>query len=131
MYHLRIDIPGLPSLQSGSFGTKWARRDHDKKWKDLVAWGTLGKRPKPPLERAFVICTRYSAANGPPDDDNLHSSFKPLIDGLVGNKKDPLDPVRVLADDSPKHMTAEYHWEKCPRGEGRVVIEVSEVGGRC
>lgn len=130
MYHLRIEIPGLPSLQSGAFGHWRARRSHDQRWKDLVAYETLGKRPKPPLERSFVVCTRHSAASGPPDDDNLRASFKPLIDGLVGNKKDPLDPTRVMADDSPKHMTAEYSWEKCPRGKGRVVMEVSEVGGK-
>lgn len=128
MYRLRIEIPGLPTLQSGSFGSKWARRDHDKRWKDFVRWSTAGKRPNRPLKRSVVVCTRYSGANEPPDDDNLRASFKPLIDALVGTKNDPKDRTRVIADDSPKHMTGEYHWEKCPRGEGRVVMEVLEVG---
>ena len=129
MYHLRIEIPGLPVLQSGSFGSKWARRKHDKKWKNFVGWGTYGKRPAEPLERAFVVCTRFSGSVAP-DADNLQASFKPLIDGLVGDRNDPTDRTSILADDSPEHMTAEYHWEKCPRGEGRVVIEVTEVGER-
>ena len=123
-----MEIPGIPTLQSGSFGTRYARRDHDRRWKDLVGWGTAGKRPGVPLERALVVCTRFSAASGPPDDDNLRASFKPLIDGLVGKRNDPTDPTRILTDDSPAHMTAEYYWERCPRGEGKVVIEVTEVG---
>ena len=121
MYHLRIEIPGLPQLQNGAFGHWSARRRHDARWKQLVAYKCIGQRPKDPLERAFVVCTRYSAANKAPDDDNLRASFKPLIDGLVWRGM-------ILVDDSPEHMTAEYHWEKCPRGEGRVVIEVTEVG---
>lgn len=128
MYHLRISLDGLPQLQSGSFGSRWARRDHDKRWKELVGWATVGKRPKPPLERVMVVCTRLSASNEPPDDDNLRASFKPLIDALVGKKNDPTDPTRIFVDDSPKHMTAQYHWENCPRGKGRVVIEVTEAG---
>lgn len=121
MYHLRIEIPGLPSLQSGAFGHWRARRDHDRRWKTMVHYGTFGRRPAEPLERALVVCTRYSAARSV-DRDNLVASFKPLIDALAN------DPTFVLTDDSPEHMTAEYHWEKCKRGEGRVVMEVSEVG---
>ena len=121
MYHLRIEIPGLPKLQSGSFGHWSARRRHDSRWKDLVWLETRGKWPKDPLERALVVCTRYSSARSSPDRDNLVASFKPLIDALQRT---------VIVDDSPEHMTAEYHWEKCPRGEGRVVIEVTEVGER-
>lgn len=130
MYHLRIEIPGLPKLQSGSFGHWSARRKHDSRWKQLVALETRGKRPGKPLERALVVCTRFSCASPAPDDDNLRASFKPLIDALVGNRNDPDDPTRIFADDSPEHMTAEYHWEPCPRGQGRVVIEVTEVGER-
>lgn len=130
MYHLRIEIPGLPSLQSGSFGHWSDRRKHDKRWRQLVGWETLGKRPGKPLARAFVVCTRYSATSTAPDDDNLRASFKPLIDGLVGDRNDPTDPTSILADDSPKHMTAEYHWEMCLRGGDGIVMEVSEVGER-
>lgn len=129
-YFLRIEIPGLPVLQSGSFGTRFARRKHDKRWKHLVGWATLGRRPKPPLKRAHVVCTRHSSASMPPDHDNLVHSFKCCIDGLVGDRNDPTDPTRVLADDSPKHMTAEYHWEMCLRGGDGVVIEVTELGER-
>ena len=119
MYHLRIELPGLPALQSGAFGHWSARRRHDKRWKQLVALETRGKWPREQLERAFVVCTRYSAARSSPDRDNLVASFKPLIDALQGS---------LLVNDSPEHMTAEYHWESCPRGKGRVVIEVTEVG---
>lgn len=129
MYHLKISIPGLPQLQSGSFGSRYSRRKHDKRWKDLVGWATVGKRPNPPLERVHVVCSRFSGSRRP-DETNLRASFKPLIDALVGNKKDPTDPTRIFVDDDTEHMSEEYHWEKCPRGEGRVVIEVTEVGER-
>ena len=121
MYHLRIAIPGLPSLQSGAFGHWSARRRHDSRWKQLVCIELMGKLPKERLVRAFVSCTRYSAARSSPDRDNLVASFKPLLDALQYD---------VIWEDSPEHMTAEYHWEKCGRGEGRVVIEVTEVGER-
>lgn len=130
MYHLRIEIPGLPKLQSGSFGSKWARRKHDQRWKELVGWATAGKRPGKPLERALVVCTRLSSSRKAPDDVNLRSSFKPLIDALVGNKRDPTDPTRVLVDDDTEHMVDEYHWEMCLRGGDGVVIEVTELGER-
>lgn len=121
MYHLTIELDGLPSLQSGAFGHWSARRRHDSRWKQLVALETRGKCPGEPLERALVVCTRYSCASPAPDRDNLVASFKPLIDSLQGT---------VIENDSPEHMTAEYHWENCPRGKGRVVMEVSEVGER-
>lgn len=121
MYHLRIELKGLPSLQSGAFGHWSARRRHDSRWKQLVALETRGKCPGEPLDRALVVCTRYSCASPAPDRDNLVASFKPLIDAFQGT---------VILNDSPEHMTAEYHWENCPRGKGRVVMEVSEVGER-
>ncbi len=125
MYHLRIEIPGLPRLQSGAFGHWRERRKHDSRWKQLVGYELRGKFPPKPFERAFVVCTRFSASSKAPDRDNLVASFKPLVDALV----DPPLARPVLVDDSPDHMTAEYHWEPCPRGKGRVVIEVAEVGG--
>jgi hypothetical protein len=88
-------------------------------WKQLVALETRGKAPKWLLRKSLVVCTRYSAARSSPDRDNLVASFKPLLDALQ---------YTVIENDSPEHLTAEYHWEKCGRGEGRVVIEVSEVG---
>ena len=118
-YHLIIEIPGLPQLQSGSFGHWSARRRHDARWKDLVWYELRGRLPPYALERSLIVCTRYSAARSSPDRDNLVASFKPLLDALQGH---------VIWDDSPEHMSAEYHWENCPRGEGRVVIEVTEVG---
>jgi len=118
MYQLRIEIPGLPKLQSGAFGHWRARRVHDSKWKDLVGYELIGRRPPKPLERAEVSCVRYSAANKAPDFENLAASFKPLIDQLVGT---------VIVDDSQDHIgQPSYQWEKCPRGKGRVVIEVRE-----
>ncbi len=128
MYRLRIELKGLPSLQSGAFGHWRARRAHDARWKNLVRQATRRELPKEPLEKALVVCTRYSAARSSPDRDNLVASFKPLVDGLAGYKVGNVLLTQVLIDDSPEHMTAEYHWEKCPRGKGRVVMEVSEVG---
>lgn len=127
MYHLRIELKGLPVLQSGSFGSRFSRRRHDKRWKDLVGWATAGKRPGKPLERVHVSCTRFSGSRRP-DETNLRSSFKPLIDALVGDRNDPTDPTSIFVDDDTEHMSEEYDWKPCPGGEGRVVIEVSEVG---
>ena len=121
MYHLKISIPGLPSLQSGAFGHWRARRKHDHMWKDLVWLETRGKLPGDPLKRAIVVCTRFSAARKAPDFENLAASFKPILDGL--------QIANVIVDDAQDVIgQPQYHWVKCGRGEGKVVIEVSEVG---
>ena len=81
------------------------------------------KRPLQPLERATLSCTRFSAARRAPDFENLAASFKPILDGLT--------IALVLVDDNQDVIgQPQYHWENCPRGEGRVVIEVTEVGER-
>ena len=119
MFELTFSLDGLPSLQSGAFGHWRARRSHDKKWKDLVGYAVMMRgRPAKALDYATLVCTRHSAASGPPDDDNLRASFKPLIDSLT--------EMRVLVDDKPHHMVAEYKWEPCGRGEGHVTIEIRE-----
>ncbi len=122
-YSVTIRLEGLPQLQSGSFGNWRVRRGHDAKWKDLVGWALTGRRPPKPLERALVVCTRFSAARKPPDDVNLRASFKPLIDALQ------LGTRPVLVDDDTVHMQDEYHWERCERGEGRVVMVVTDLEG--
>ena len=111
-------IAGLPQLQSGAFGHWRARRDHDKRWKELVHYGMVGHRPPIPLRLVELTCTRHSASGTPPDDDNLCASFKPLIDSLIGP---------VILDDGPEFLTAHYKWERCKRGEGHVVIEIREA----
>lgn len=116
---IHFAIPGLPKLQSGSFGHWRARRDHDKKWKELVWHAILetGARPPKPFERAELICTRYSASKSPPDSDNLASSFKPLIDACVESG--------LLVDDAPSAIGRPiYRWEKCGRGKGYVTISI-------
>jgi len=45
-------------------------------------------------------------------------SFKACVDALV--------KTGILVDDSPRHLTREYLWEKAPRGEGHVRIEIRE-----
>jgi Holliday junction resolvase RusA-like endonuclease len=90
-------------------------------WKDLVWIEARLSKPDQPLERAHVSCTRFSGSQRP-DETNLRSSFKPLIDALVN--------VGIMVDDDTKHMSEEYDWQPSPGGEGRVVIEVTEVGER-
>jgi Holliday junction resolvase RusA-like endonuclease len=115
-YRLRLEIPGLPPLQSAGARSHWAKRWRENRdWSKRVAWATTGQRPPRPLDRARIVCTRYSPTE--PDYDNLVASFKAAgLDALVR--------AGVLRDDSPEVVTVAYAWAQAPRGQGHITIEV-------
>ena len=117
---IKIDIPGLPVMQSGTFGVKWSRRKHDQRWKDEVFWALTGQRPAAPIEFAYVHCVRYSGSSKPPDDANLRSSFKAPIDALQ------LGQRPVIVNDDPLHMKDTYEWQPCARNAGHITMEISD-----
>jgi hypothetical protein len=116
---LRVELPGLPKSMNQLMGAHWrVRAGHAKKWQQAVwakAWPT---RPREPLAQARLVCTRYSSASSM-DDDNLRSSFKPLIDGLVRAGWLIDDGPRVIGTPDVRHGSAP------PRG-GHVTIEIFE-----
>lgn len=118
-----ITVMKLPMLQPGGFNRKifWARTKYNKDWYSLIAdlvkghadvYPWIGVNP---LTNVSLICTRASA--GTPDYDNLVSSFKTPIDGLVR--------AGVFKDDKPSIVIhREYKCEKVPPGKGWIRIEI-------
>ncbi len=73
--------------------------------------------PKVPLARARLTCIRRSSVR--PDDDGLSGSFKHVIDGLV--------KLRIIVDDSKKHVERVYDWEKASPGKGSITVKIEEL----
>lgn len=88
---LEFEIMGLPKLPNQSMYKHWrVKHTEAKKWKALVktecvsflyVYSHVPERVALPLEKAKVTLTRISLRK--PDNDNLMSSWKHCIDGLV------------------------------------------------
>lgn len=118
-YQLYLRLPGLPPTQEAAAKGHWAKRYRElKRWKELVAWRARAEGlPPKPLASARVEVIRHSCSQ--PDADNLSTSFKPLIDGLVYGK--------VLLDDAPDVIGVPHcSWLKAPPRKGFVEILVEE-----
>lgn len=118
---LELTIAGLPSCNSAA-APHWRTRHIERvKWKSKVCGAVLqalGRWPSKPLERARVELTRCSSSR--PDADNLASSFKFVLDGLV--------LARVIADDKPSVIGQPvFAWEKTSPRKGCVRIKVEEL----
>jgi len=120
---ISFEIPGLPRLNPADRRHWQVTRREGKRWAELVLYslparwrpGTR-KNPNPhAFARARVRFVRCSASAQPPDTDNLAWSFKAIRDALIG---------RVLIDDDPAHLVAEYAWEPAKRTESRVRVEI-------
>lgn len=116
---LSFKITGLPQTtnanrRSSHWGTLLAE---SKKWKKAVWVAVISEgRPILPLSRAKVELTRYSSVE--PDFDNLVSSFKWIIDGLIDAK--------VIVSDKPSVIGQPiYHWKKVAPKKGMVEVKVT------
>lgn len=75
-------------------------------------------RPLKPLEKARLICTRFSSH--PSDFGNRVDSFKAVIDGLVAAK--------VLIDDNDSVIVDQtFPWIKAGTKDGHISITVEEL----
>lgn len=120
-YSLKIQLRGLPRLNTSDHIPWRVDQRETQQWCDAVHWHCKGKLPYAPLERARLRFTRHSSKE-PDRGDNLNHSFKHIRDGLVR--------AGVIVDDKPEVVgDPVYQWEKAPRGKGFVTIEVWEVVG--
>lgn len=118
---ITFEIAGLPKIitngSKGSWRSSWgeARRWH-RLVVDHVVLGRLA--PIAPHSKARLKLTRYSSTE--PDFDNLASSFKHVIDGLV--------KAGILENDKPANIGKPiYDWQRVPRKQGKITIEVQEL----
>lgn len=86
-----------------------------KKWKRAAGMAAIAAgKPPAPLPKAEITFTRHSSQEI--DLDNLAISFKPICDALVA--------AGIIEDDAPSVATILYAWQKCPRGQGKISVEV-------
>lgn len=83
---LRIQIPGRPPTPNARFGNRFAQASATKRWRAdarLIALDVVNRSGWRAPSRARLLITFIVPDNRPRDTDNLVSSVKPLIDGLV------------------------------------------------
>lgn len=117
-FKLSFEIKSLPRM-TNTMRVHWRVKQKEAlKWKGLVAsYLPFDIKPTQPLASAALTLTRCSARQ--PDADGLVSSFKHVIDGLVGSG--------ILVDDGPKVIGfPSYKWEYASPGKGKIRVEVEE-----
>lgn len=121
MITIKLDI--LPKTTNTLHGKHWAIRHAEKKnLMNLIRAETSGQIPKQPFKKAKITCTRFSSTS--PDYDGLVQSFKVCIDILV--------ELGIIEDDNMSAIgKPEYDWFKCKKGEGRIVITVTDNTDQC
>ncbi len=103
VYSLDIGSKRLPKMPNQLLGQHWRfRQEEAKSWHNEIGWRVAQKRPPKPLTKARLHCMRRS--RNEPDFDGLVGSFKYVIDARVEN--------RILHDDTPSVITAEYRWTR-------------------
>lgn len=71
-------------------------------------------KPRFPLEKCHAVITRHSSKTV--DFDNMVTSCKPIVDGLVD--------AGIMVDDSVEYFSAEYLFVKCKRGKELLEIKL-------
>ena len=108
-------LPQMPNTYSGAH---WGiHQNETKKWMRRIREETLCRRPKEPIEKAYVHFTRCSTRE--PDYDNLVAGFKRVLDALI--------KCGLIVDDSPKHLVSKYTWEKAKRPNMFIEIHIKEL----
>lgn len=109
-------LKGLPKSPNAWRG--WRARHGDVlKWHEKLIMYMLEhkiKAPEKPMNQAIIKYTRASSQQ--PDYDNLTISFKSLQDSLI--------KAGIIENDSPRNISATYHWEHAKPREGYVTIEI-------
>ena len=101
-------------------------RNTRKRWAMRVFVALGGRRPKQPIERAFLVIRRECAGEGL-DWDNAYGGLKPLLDCLVSptEKRNP-DGLGVIRDDKLRNMPYPPFVQqvKGVKGKGRTTVQV-------
>ncbi|MXV43488.1 hypothetical protein GS501_00130 [Saccharibacter sp. 17.LH.SD] len=100
----------------------------------VAAIGGPQNIPSKPFPYAHIRIERWSV--GTPDKDNLEGGgAKQLIDCLTTPVIQARRHVRnkyglgIIVDDSPAHITTEYHAVKCRLCEQKTVVTITEIEG--
>jgi hypothetical protein len=99
-----------------------------KSWQKLVFAALGGVLPKAPIDKSFLVITRYCAGAGL-DWDNAYGGLKPLLDCLVMPSTRNPDGLGLIVDDNPKNMPYApfVKQEKAKMRDGRTVVQIFEL----
>lgn len=117
---LSFKLAGLPKTTNASrrHGHWGALLSESRKWKKAV-WAAVVVEGKPtqPMLSASIELIRHSSTQ--PDFDNLVSSFKWILDGLID--------AGVIVSDKPSVIGQPvYQWEKAAPKKGFIEVRVSD-----
>lgn len=115
-YTLTLVLDGLPKVIANARMHWRVKHNEMQAWKSKVFYAIQpNARPKKPLAKAKITLTRHSSTC--PDYDNLASSWKGAIDGLV--------MAGIIIDDNMNVIgMPDFRWEKAKPKEGHVTIKV-------
>jgi Holliday junction resolvase RusA-like endonuclease len=118
-YRKEITIFILPPTPNARYSCWQKRAEKVQEIRDLAQKSAMVYgRPKYPLKKCRVTCTRFSSVE--PDFDNLAGSFKPILDGFK--------IAGIFIDDKSSVITERaYLWEKTPARQGRVTVLIEEL----
>jgi Holliday junction resolvase RusA-like endonuclease len=118
-YTLEFRLDLLPRSPNELLRRHWATvSNYNKRIYRLVSMCVGVNLPEVPLTRARLTLTRVSA--GKMDRDNLRSSFKAVVDGLVRCGVLFDDSEEVIGEPVVKH-------EAGKKGKGYITVRVEEV----
>lgn len=117
---LSFKIAGLPKTTNASrrHGHWGALLSESRKWKRAV-WAAvqIAGKPTQPMRSARIELIRHSSTE--PDFDNLVSSFKWILDGLIDSG--------VIVSDKPSVIGQPgYQWKKAAPKYGFIEVKVSD-----
>jgi hypothetical protein len=115
-YSLIFEIRGLPKTGNELLRGHWKTRTGvARTWKRRIWASCWHLKPDSPLIKAKLTLTRFSSREC--DFDNLVSSFKSCIDGLV--------EAGILANDKRENIDQpSYLWVKAKPKQGKIHIRV-------
>lgn len=134
MRQISFALPAPYPLLNRSLRTHWSfRRSYQASIRATILEQIGGPAglPHEPFQKARVVIERHSV--GTPDYDNLVGGGKPLIDCLTtpvmgkGGRQRNKRGLGIVVDDSPAHLTAEYHAVKCRLCEQKTVVTITEL----
>jgi hypothetical protein len=118
-YVLEFRLEILPRSPNELLRRHWATiSNYNKRIYRLVSMGVGVNLPPGPLMRARLTLTRVSA--GKMDRDNLRSSFKAVVDGLVRCGVLFDDSEDVIGEPTVRHDAGK-------KGKGYITVRVEEV----
>jgi hypothetical protein len=94
-------------------------------WCQRVFAALGGRKPKEPIEQAFVVVIRECHGDGL-DWDNVYGGLKPLLDCLVCPSDKNPSGLGLIRDDNPKNMPLPPFvvQKSAKRGEGKTTLKI-------